>query len=348
MGTRPARSGSKKRTSLPKLSRAPIRYQGSSACCGGGPGLAGAVAVLGRSPHLPGKVIDNGVVRQVGRIPYERYFETLVAPQPGVPMHSYEYLRRLTSEVLETSPVWDAHAHLGRDRDGRTLGLDDLLRDLDEYHVDGAVVFAFDDPDQGVDFRVPNERVWAAYEQAPDRLTPFMRLNPNGPWQPEYRRCLDRGHRGIKLHPRTQDFSLGSPAAREVFGQAAADGLPVLVHTGYGAGAVSTEVADLARELPDLQLILGHSTFIGMPQAVKVLTVYPNVYFETSVVDAYDLFEVLDTIGPSRVLYGSDLPYASSANSLHELAVIANIVGVETAHFADLFGGNLLRLLGRR
>ncbi|HZM83933.1 MAG TPA: hypothetical protein VFC19_50085, partial [Candidatus Limnocylindrales bacterium] len=62
---------------------------------------------------------------------------------------------------------------------------------------------------------------------------------------------------------------------------------------------------------------------------------------------AYDLFEVLDTIGPFRVLYGSDLPYASSANSLHELAVMANIVGVEAAHFADLFGGNLLRLLGR-
>jgi len=287
------------------------------------------------------------MVGQLGRIPYERYFETSVVPEPGVPMHSYAYLRRLTFDVLETSPVWDTHAHLGRDRDGRSLGLDDLLRDLDEYHVDGTVVFAFDDPDQGVDFRVPNERVWAAYEQAPDRLIPFMRLNPNGPWQPEYRRCLDCGHRGIKLHPRAQDFPLGSPAAREVFGQAAADGLPVLVHTGYGTGAVSTELAAIARELPDLLLILGHSTFVDMPRAVAVLAAYPNIYFETSVVGAYDLFEVLDTIGPFRVLYGSDLPYASSANSLHELAVMANIVGVEAAHFADLFGGNLLRLLGR-
>jgi len=292
-------------------------------------------------------VIDNGMVRQAGRIPYERYFETSVVPEPGVSLHSYAYLRQLTFEVLENSPIWDTHAHLGRDRDGRTLGLDDLLRDLDEYHVDGTVVFAFDDPDQGVDFRVPNERVWAAYEQAPDRLIPFMRLNPNGRWEPEYKRCRDRGHRGIKLHPRAQDFSLGSPAAREVFGQAAADGLPVLVHTGYGTGAVSTELAEIARELPDLRLILGHSTFIDMPRAVTVLAAYPNIYFETSVVRAYDLFEVLDTISPSRVLYGSDLPYASSANSLHELAVMANIVGIESARFADLFGGNLLRLFGR-
>jgi predicted TIM-barrel fold metal-dependent hydrolase len=303
--------------------------------------------LAGHLQHSAGDVINNGMVPRVGRIPYERYFETSVVPESGVPLHSYAYLRRLTFGVLETSPVWDAHAHLGRDRDGRMLELDDLLRDLDEYHVDGAVVFAFDDPDQGVDFRVPNERVWAAYEKAPDRLIPFMRLNPSAPWEPEYQRCRDRGHRGIKLHPRAQDFSLDSPAVREIFGHAAADGLPVLVHTGYGTPAVSAELAAIARELPDLRLILGHSTFIDMPRAVVVLAAYPNIYFETSVVRAYDLFAVLDTISPSRVLYGSDLPYASSANSLHELAVMANIVGVEVAYFADLFGGNLLRLLGR-
>lgn len=283
----------------------------------------------------------------MGRIPYERYFETSVLPEPGERLHSYAYLRRLTFEVLETSPVWDSHTHLGRDRDGRSLGLHDLLRDLDEFHVNGAVVFPFDDPDQGLDFRVPNERVWQAYQQAPDRLIPFMRLNPNGPWEAEYQRCRDRGHRGIKLHPRAQDFSLDAPAVRELFGQAAADGLPILVHTGYGIGAVSAELAAIAQEIPDLRLILGHSTFIDMPRAVTALAAYPNIYFETSVVQAYDLFEVLDTISPFRVLYGSDLPYASSANSLHDLAVMANITGVEAAHFADLFGGNLLRLLGK-
>jgi uncharacterized protein len=290
-------------------------------------------------------VNDNEVVPSTNQIPYERYFEVSAVPEPGVPLHSYAYLRQLTSGVLETSSVWDAHAHVGRDRDGRELGVEDLLGDLDEYHVDGAVIFPFDDPEQGVDFRVPNDRVWAAYERAPERLVPFMRLNPTGLWEPEYQRCLDRGHRGIKLHPRAQDFVVDSPAAKELFAQAAADGLPVLIHTGFGMGAVSDDLAALAETLPDLRLILGHSTFIDMPRAVAVLAPYPNVYFETSVVRAYDLFAVLDMIDPDRVLYGSDLPYASSANSLHELAVMANIAGVDTAHFANLFGGNLLRLL---
>jgi hypothetical protein len=94
-------------------------------------------------------------VPPANRIPYERYFEVSAVPEPGVSLHSYAYLRRLTFGVLETSPVWDAHAHIGRDRDGRALGVDDLLADLDAYHVDGAVIFPFDDPEQGVDFRVP-------------------------------------------------------------------------------------------------------------------------------------------------------------------------------------------------
>jgi predicted TIM-barrel fold metal-dependent hydrolase len=289
---------------------------------------------------------DNEVVPPPNEIPYERYFEVSAVPEPGVPMHSYAYLQRLTSGALETSPVWDAHAHVGRDRDGRELAVPELLDDLDEYHVSGAVIFPFDDPEQGANFRVPNDRIWAAYERAPERFVPFMRLNPNGPWEAEYERCRDRGHRGIKLHPRAQNFLLDSPAAEELFARAAADSLPVLIHTGYGMRAVSDELATLAEALPDLLLVLGHSTFIDMPRAVEVLAPYPNVYFETSVVRAYDLFTVLDMIDPVRVLYGSDLPYASSANSLHELAVMANIAGIDSAHFANLFGGNLLRLLG--
>jgi predicted TIM-barrel fold metal-dependent hydrolase len=279
------------------------------------------------------------------RIPYGRYFEIMAVPEPGVSIHSFAFLRRLTSGVLDTSPIWDAHAHVGRDRDGRHLDVETLIRDLDEYHVDGAVVFPFDDPDQGIDFHEPNDTVWAAFEQAPDRLIPFMRLNPNGPWEVEYQRCRDRGHRGIKLHPRAQGFSLDSPTVRDLFAQAASDGLPVLVHTGFGMGPVSETVADLAKAMPHLQLILGHSTFIDMPRAAAVLAPYSNVYFETSVVQAYDLFTVLDTIDPARVLYGSDLPYAGSGSSMRDLAVIASVAGIDKAHYAGLFGGNLLRLL---
>jgi uncharacterized protein len=72
----------------------------------------------------------------------------------------------------------------------------------------------------------------------------------------------------------------------------------VLVHTGFGMRAVSDDLAGIAGEIPDLRLILGHCTFIDMPRAVAVLASNSNVYFETSVVRAYDLFAVLDAIDP--------------------------------------------------
>lgn len=284
-------------------------------------------------------------VRRADRIPYERYFEVAMVPESGMSLHSYEYLQRLTGNVFETSRVWDAHTHVGNDLDGHSLALDDLLTELDRYHVHGAVVFPFDDPDRGADFRIPNERVWTAYQKAPDRVIPFLRLDPNGPWQPEYERCVARGHRGIKLHPRAQRFQIGASVARPLFARAAADGLPVLIHTGYGMTAIADELAGLAAEFTELKLILGHSSFIDMPDALRVLAPYPNVYFETSVVKVYDLFTLLASVDPGRVVYGSDLPYASTYSAIQALVTIAHFAGVDKDLLPDLLGGNLLRLL---
>jgi hypothetical protein len=38
--------------------------------------------------------------------------------------------------------------------------------------------------------------VWDAYRAVPERFVPFMRLNPNGPWEDEYERCRDRDTAG--------------------------------------------------------------------------------------------------------------------------------------------------------
>ncbi|MGH3662601.1 MAG: amidohydrolase family protein [Micromonosporaceae bacterium] len=280
------------------------------------------------------------------RIPYERYFDVAVFPEAGTSLQSYAYLRRLTDNVFETNPVWDAHAHIGKDIDGHQLSVDDLLAELDRYHITGAVVFPFDDPDQAEDFRVPNERIWTACQRAPDRLIPFMRLNPTGPWQPEYERRLERGFRGVKLHPRAQQFDLGSGAVRPVFARAAADGLPVLIHTGFGVDAISDSIAGLAAEHSSLKLILGHSTFIDIQDALRVLAPYPNVFFETSVVRVYDLFTLLRAVEPSRILYGSDIPYASTYSAAQALVSTARFAGLGPKHLPELMGGNLLNVIG--
>ncbi|WP_018350990.1 amidohydrolase family protein [Longispora albida] len=279
-------------------------------------------------------------------IPYERYFDLRAIPKGGMALDSYEYLSQVTASAVESSPIWDAHTHLGTDTDGKTLTAEALLADLARFDVAGAVVFPFNDPDQGEDFGVPNQRIWDACLPYSDRLVPFMRLNPHGPWEAEYERCLARGHRGVKLHPRAQEFDIAAGVVRGIYKRAADDGLPVLVHTGYGMPAISQDVAAVAEAYPELKLILGHASFIDMPRALSVLKPYPNVYFETSVVRMYDLFQVLREVDPGRVMYGSDKPYSSSTVSLQAMGIMASLAGVAPERLPDLFGGNLLRVLG--
>src|SRR3954447_8979205 len=114
--------------------------------------------------------------------------------------------------------VLDAHTHLGVDEDGQSLALDALLAALDEVSGDTrACVFPLHDPDRHPAYRVPNDRVlgWAA--ESGGRLVPYCRLDPAEEPVAEAERCLARGARGIKLHPRAQAFEFGNAAARSIF-----------------------------------------------------------------------------------------------------------------------------------
>jgi predicted TIM-barrel fold metal-dependent hydrolase len=85
-------------------------------------------------------------------------------------------------------------------------------------------------------YSVPNDRVIAWAEASAGRLVPFCRLDPaEGPLE-EAERCLAAGARGIKLHPRAQDFVFDGPEMDGVFALAESARVPILIHAGR-AGA---------------------------------------------------------------------------------------------------------------
>ena len=61
---------------------------------------------------------------------------------------------------------------------------------------------------------------------------PFCRLDPNADPVAEAERCLARGARGIKLHPRAEQFTLDHPEVERLFALADERRLPILVHAG--------------------------------------------------------------------------------------------------------------------
>jgi predicted TIM-barrel fold metal-dependent hydrolase len=72
---------------------------------------------------------------------------------------------------------------------------------------------------------------------------PFVRLDLSEDPIPEAERCLDRGARGIKLHPRAQKFLLTDERLDPIFALAAERNVPILIHGGRGLPPIAHDLA---------------------------------------------------------------------------------------------------------
>lgn len=267
---------------------------------------------------------------------------------------SREDMERLRAESVFLAPyrhllaglhVWDAHAHVGCDIDATRLSAAQVVERLDLLGVEKVVVFPMNDPRQGSCFQHPNDLVWAACRRFPDRLIPFFRLNPNFPSREEYERRVHQGFRGIKLHPRSQSFRISQPEAMEIYTWAEADGLPVLLHTGLGAGDVVQEVRRVVDAHPCLRLILGHSALQDLPACCAQCRNCDWVLFDTSTLDREQLRELFVGTDPRKITYGSDMPFSRHGHELALLLEVAEETDLSQESLELVLGGNLRRWL---
>jgi uncharacterized protein len=263
-------------------------------------------------------------------------------------------IERLHSEMLELRPegtrVVDVHTHLGVDTDGRSLTPEAHIAQMDATGVAYSVVFALNEADQEPAYRAPNDRVLAWAEAGGGRFVPFARLLLDESPVAEAERCVDRGARGIKLHPRAQVFRVDDPRLEAVFAFAAERRLPVLIHAGRGlpAGMVQ-ELGRVADRHPEASLILAHAAIAEQGRIGEWANGHPNIFFDTSTWTPLDLLALFSLVGPEQVLYASDAPYGSSlAAQLLTLRTMRRI-GLDDATMAAIMGGTADALLqGRR
>ena len=138
-----------------------------------------------------------------------------------------------------------------------TGSAEELLAGLDRGGVRRAVVFSTAEPDG---YPAANDRVLAEVAASDGRLVAFARVDPNADAPLEVaRRGIDAGARGIKLHPRSDDFALPHPEVEALVAFAAERRLPVLFHAGRGIPALGEEVIRLAGEYPGARIILAHA-----------------------------------------------------------------------------------------
>lgn len=239
--------------------------------------------------------------------------------------------------------VFDAHTHIGVDIDGRAMTATGMKARLEAANVDKSIVFPLNDPNADDDYSGPNDVIWSACEEYPDAFVPFFRLNPHKSFEKEFDRCVERGFRGLKLHPVSQEFELDDERAVRLFALAAEADLPVLVHAGFAMQRIVEPLLPTIERLPDLRLILGHSAMVELLAATRAFEDHPNVLFETSVVKAKDLFVLFRTLDPSRICYGSDIPYGDLPSTLHSTLGAATAAGLSEEDISGVLSHNIRR-----
>jgi predicted TIM-barrel fold metal-dependent hydrolase len=247
-------------------------------------------------------------------------------------------------ELPEGAGIFDAHVHLGHDIDGMVGELDDLLRLMDRYGISRANMFCLDEPDRHPGFRAGNDRTLAFAERSEGRLIPFVRLAlDEGPIE-EATRCIDRGARGIKLHPRAQRFLLNDERLAPVFALAAERRVPILIHGGRGLPPIADHLRRLVDSYPEAQLIIAHGGIADLANLAACFAGKAGVYFDTSVWSPIDLLSFFRLVPPEQVVYASDFPYGQQPSSLLISLRTARVAGLDEEQIRNMLSGNALRI----
>ncbi|HZT41203.1 MAG TPA: amidohydrolase family protein [Chthonomonadaceae bacterium] len=205
--------------------------------------------------------------------------------------------------------------------------------------VDRCILFGMKARHTG--FYVPNEWIAAFAARAPDKIIPFLSLDPT---ERDYLEDFERAHqdlgmRGIKLAPMYANFDPTDPRLDTLYRRAAQAGLPILFHAGttfcqlaplkYTRPALWDEVAI---RHPDLRMILAH---LGHPyegEALVTARKHPNVYLDLSAL-YYRPWQLYNSLilaqeyhVTGKILFGSDYPFATPADSITGLYALNSMV----------------------
>jgi predicted TIM-barrel fold metal-dependent hydrolase len=228
-------------------------------------------------------------------------------------MNLFEALRPWTDVIFEQVPeleLFDAHTHLGfNDPDGMKQSPEELVSSLRAAGARGAFTFPFHEPDG---YREANDAVIEAARNAEGLLVPFCRVDPRDDPLPEATRALDSGARGIKLHPRAEEFTLDHPGVKPLIALADERSLPVLIHAGRGIPALGLHAVQLAEEFPNARLILAHAGICDLSWIWRVAGDLPNLLFDTAWWIPTDFETLFSLVPPGQIVFASDAPYGNT------------------------------------
>jgi predicted TIM-barrel fold metal-dependent hydrolase len=246
------------------------------------------------------------------------------------------------------------------------------VNEMDKYGVDQMVMFT----------SVPGDHpsVAAAVKAFPDRISGYTMLDPTRPDAADLLRqgVQQEALRGVTLFPAMHHFYASDERVYPLYQAASELDVPVFVHFGVLKVAIRDKLGlpnvfdlryadpiDLHRaaiEFPGVNFILPHFGCGYFREALMLGAQTPNVYVDTSSsnswltympshLDLKTVFEkTLQVFGPQRVLFGTDsnvFPRGWRQDIFRQQMEILRELHTTPEAAAQIFGGNIARLLGR-
>jgi predicted TIM-barrel fold metal-dependent hydrolase len=270
---------------------------------------------------------------------------------PGAPQDDdlLELHARTVRATVPEGTIWfDAHTHIGQhDPDGVTGTREELLAGLDRAGHDRALVFPTHEP---AGYAPANAAVRADCARTPGRLRTLVRVDPNHPDAlAEARRGLEEGAVGIKLHPRSDAFTLPHPVVDELAAALSAHnswrGGILLFHAGRGIPALGPSAIAIAEQYPNVRLILAHTGVSDLGLVAAAAGRLPNLCFDTAWWQIDDMLQLYATIPPGQIHYASDMPYGGGVFASFAMMRCARQAGLSAEVIAQIAGGQLQRVV---
>ncbi|MBV8073489.1 MAG: amidohydrolase family protein [Acidobacteriaceae bacterium] len=221
--------------------------------------------------------------------------------------------------------------------------------------------------------------VAAAVGAQPDRFFGYFMLDPTQQDAMERVRSagMNANLHAVCLFPAMHKFQLTDERLLPIFQLASDHELLVFVHCGALSVGVRRKLAlpcdydlrfsnpldvhALALRFPRLRFVLPHFGAGLFREALMVADLCPNVYLDTSSSNRWMLYEglnvrtvfsrAIELLGTERLLFGSDssfFPRGWQGTILEQQATALYELGFDEAKAAQIFGGNLERILAPR
>jgi hypothetical protein len=158
-------------------------------------------------------------------------------------------------------------------------------------------------------------------------------------------RCLAAGARGIKLHPRAQDFVFDGKDMDGVFALAASSRVPILIHAGRGLPPLAEGLVELALRHPEAVLILAHGAICDQGILTSRLADHPGVLYDISCFFPLDVMELFARVPAERIVFASDPPYGMPATTLYLALRVARQAGLDEHTTRAMLGGTMAAVL---